>query len=129
MKSKLIEFRKNLLSSTYDIALITETWLSDNSNNAELGLQGFSTYRCDRDFNQCSKKDGGGVAIFVRESIFSKQIHPVSSIENAEQSFVMIKANSKKIILGCTYLPGYCTKESYDAHCRSVQELAETHPD
>ncbi len=128
MKTKLEQFKQNLLCSTYDIAMITETWLNDSICDAELGLTGFTTYRMDRDFNQTVKKDGGGVAIFVRNSIFSKQIHPPVNIVNSEQLFVIVKSQMSKFIFGCTYLPNYSSKDVYEAHCQSVQALADSYP-
>lgn len=128
MKSKLELFRNNLITSSYDIAMITETWLNDDINTAEMGLYGYNVYRLDRDLKMSTKKGGGGVLIAVHSSIFSKQVFPPVTEENVEQIFVMIKTEHKKIILGCTYLPEYSSKDVYEDHCRSVQALAETYP-
>ena len=47
-----------------DISTFSETWLTDQIEDSELNLQGYSVIRQDR-----QGKIGGGVAIFVRNGL------------------------------------------------------------
>lgn len=35
------------VNKNYDVILLTETWLNDNFDSAELGLKGYQVYRTD----------------------------------------------------------------------------------
>lgn len=67
IKTKLDLFIQKLALSDYDIIVLTETWLSNDINDAELGLcPNYQVFGRDR----CSIQDvqirGGGVLIAVK---------------------------------------------------------------
>ncbi len=48
-----------------DVLGITESWLSEEKENAEIGLPGFNLFRKDR------KSRGGGVLLYIKENLIS----------------------------------------------------------
>ena len=64
-----IDELKSLITGNIDILVVTETKLDDSFPNAQFFIDGFSApYRLDRN------KHGGGIMIYVREDISSKQL-------------------------------------------------------
>ncbi|KAF0739496.1 Uncharacterized protein FWK35_00025851 [Aphis craccivora] len=55
----------NFVLSTHDVYILTETWLSKELSDAELGLDGYVTFRCDRNINTSSSLRGGDTLIAV----------------------------------------------------------------
>ena len=90
------------LSSQYDIIVLTETWLDDTYNSAELGFANFSVYRCDRSSNASLAARGGGV-VAVRDGLSSSVISVERS--NIEQFFVYITNGPSRYIVAGLYLP------------------------
>jgi len=59
----------------YDIIILTETWLSPNISESELGFFGFQVIRLDRNPNNSSFLWVGGVLIAIKTTL---NFHPVS---------------------------------------------------
>lgn len=72
--------RINFISQAYRqtitvyILCISETWLNQNINNAELFSRDYKVFRSDRCLQTTCKKHGGGVAIAVVGSMVSNVI-------------------------------------------------------
>lgn len=82
------------LDSNLDYLCLTETWLTSTTPSSVFTIPGYNVYRRDR-----GKGKGGGVLIYVRESINSHQIDiPVQTLEcvgvtitlSAQMSFIYI---------------------------------------
>ena len=58
-----------VFSQDFDIAAVTETWLTKNIADADISIPGYNLYRCDR-----IRRKGGGVCVFVRDSLDSDVI-------------------------------------------------------
>lgn len=62
-----------ILNSTYtchyDAIALTETWLDDRTNNAEIISNNFNVFRSDRNFIATDTKRGGGVLIALNKKI------------------------------------------------------------
>ena len=54
---------------SYDIIIITESWLNDSVKCAELFPPSYGVIRCDRNLSSVHKSDGGGVLVGLREHI------------------------------------------------------------
>lgn len=50
-----------------DIIILTETFLNEDIDSAELGLFNYNVFRCDRSILTSDKKDGGGVLIALHK--------------------------------------------------------------
>jgi len=51
-------------SQDFDIAAVTETWLTKNIADSDISIPGYSLYRCNR-----IRRKGGGVCVFIRNSL------------------------------------------------------------
>lgn len=75
MRSALDEFRNDIGNSTYEVVIITESWLQNQHLNQEIVPQGWSIFRKDR-FKAGNRNDilGGGVFIAVNDSIACTEV-------------------------------------------------------
>lgn len=126
MRTKLCEFRQAVLTSSYDIIAIAESWLNKDISSAELGLDDFDVFRLDRDMLSDIKKRGGGVLIASRKALRAQKIKILEV--NVEQIFIRIKVSNKLFILGCVYFPPMSSQELYAEHCNVVESIIDDHP-
>jgi len=115
-------FTRNVSLCNYDIIIITETWLSDNVNNAELGLSPrYTIFRCDR----CNTRDvttrGGGVLIAVKNQFSCRRL-PISD-NSVEQLFIQISEKSLSLVIGAVYIPPASDINVYDIHFNAIDVL------
>ena len=94
---KLDEVRTTLLSKKFDIFACCETWLNKAIDDRLIHVSGFSCFRCDR-----SDRVGGGVAIWIRDSI-SCQRHVVQAPVEIECLFLLL--HQSRILLVVMYIP------------------------
>lgn len=91
---------KHLITGNVDVIVLTETKLDDSYPSSQFLIPGFSKpFRQDRDCN------GGGVMIYVRDDIPSKQLisHPFP--DKIEGIFVELNFRKSKWLLLGTYHP------------------------
>jgi len=70
LRTKLNTLRCNfILFDSYDIIILTETWLTPNIDNAELGFVGYHIFRFDRNSHTSSSTRGGGVLIAIKSNL------------------------------------------------------------
>lgn len=98
LKPKIDEVRLMFSPNNTDVVCISETWLNDLIDDNMIAIPGYKVFRNDR-----RGKRGGGVAIFVKESISSRVIQ-VSTSSDVEFIFVEI-GNHNKCLVGCIYRP------------------------
>jgi len=64
LRTKLVNLRSFLpLFLSYDILILTETWLIPNIPDSELSLFGYQIFRLDRNIQNSPHSRGGGVFI------------------------------------------------------------------
>ncbi|CAC5426853.1 unnamed protein product [Mytilus coruscus] len=86
--------------SDRDILLFTETWFNQHTDDSDIKLESFNKpYRTDR-----NHKVGGGVAIYVKENIFSEE-KPEFKINGLECVWVKIHVKGINILFGKFYRP------------------------
>ena len=90
-------YRSALGSPIYHyLLLISETKIDSSFPNAQFQIEGYTTYRLDRNAN------GGGIFLYIREDIPSTLLNSDMSLE----SFcIEINISKKKCLLVCTYNP------------------------
>lgn len=59
---------------SYDVIILTETWLNEDFSNSEFRFNNYSVFRCDRNPLSSSKKEGGGVMVAVHNKFSSYEI-------------------------------------------------------
>ena len=91
---------------------MSETWFKEESNWTT-GLEGYKVYRCDR-----KERIGGGVAIWVTDSIASRESGDNKEGINEESVWVEIRdCKNSKILEGCFYrAPGVKEEEEGGVH-------------
>ena len=77
LPSKFIEIKEWLVDGVFDILCIQETKIDSTFPNSQFHVNGYSIFRRDR------KKGGGGVMIFVRDSIIAMPIKIVCKFVEA----------------------------------------------
>ena len=83
----------------YDIICISETWLNSSITNDMIDIQGYQLFRKDR-----MDKKGGGVAIYVSETIPARQRENLEH-QSLEMLSLEIQSQGKRYILCCCYRP------------------------
>ena len=69
-------------SEEYDIVAVSETWFKEESN-WRTGLEGYNVYRCDG-----KERIGGGLAIWVKDSIASRERGDIKEGINVQDCFL-----------------------------------------
>ena len=92
---------KLLIQGKIDILIITETKLDDGFPTEQFTISGYSKpYRLDRNRN------GGGVIIYIREDIPSKQINNFKIHDDIENIFIEVNLyKTKWLMCGCYHPP------------------------
>jgi len=66
-RTKLFNLPTNFILAFYDAYTHTETWLSNDILNAELGFDGYLIFRCDRNVHTSNRLTGGGDVNWSKE--------------------------------------------------------------
>ena len=91
---------KYIVNENVDILVITETKIDDTFPVAQFIIRGYcKPYRLDRN------ADGGGILIYVREDIPSKQLFKHNFSSDIEGIFLEINLRKSKWLLFGTYHP------------------------
>ena len=108
-------------SVTYDVIVLSESWLDQSVNDSELSLDNYVVFRCDRNKFECKKSAGGGVICAVKKNLVSSVV--VSEATVFEQLFVKIKMRSESLLLGVCYFPPGSPCTSYSHYVDTVNGL------
>ena len=121
LRTKINDLVKLILCSQYDILVFLESWLSDDFSDAELAVDSFKLFRCDRSCNTSSKSRGGGVLVYIRDNISAKRLRLVHN--SVEQLYLLCKLGSKEFVIGGVYIPPKSDIIFYERHCQTVEIL------
>lgn len=87
-------FRRVVLDNSYDVVGVSQTWLSRDVLSGNIFITGYNIVRCDRPTR------GGGVALYIRDTIKYKCLHTSRSIE---QLWICVDVHNKKYTIGVIY--------------------------
>ena len=76
---------------------LTETWLSEEIEDAEIQIEDFSVFRADRKF-----RSRGGAAAYLRSDLMCKS---VLSYSNGVCEVILIKCKKLDMLFGVVYRP------------------------
>lgn len=116
--------------------ILTETWLHNNVPDSVIKLDGFTTFRADRNHASTGKSRGGGVCIYINNNWCTNAAvitsHCSENIEfltlNCRPFYLPREFNTVNIT--AVYLPPSAnTKEALSILYKSVSTLQNTHPD
>ena len=85
--NKLDELKLKL--KNFDVVVFTETWLSSLVDDSLLSWQGFKLARHDRGHNR--NKKGGGVCIYIRDTIPFISVDEHNGLNDQHLEFVLVK--------------------------------------
>lgn len=95
----LAEFKHFLLERKLDFVGLCETWLHHGIPTDVLNIEGYRFLRLDRAANR-----GGGVGVFILNSIEFEQLH-LNCSPVLEELWLKIKLKNKNIVIGTVYRP------------------------
>lgn len=123
LRTKLFDLRSALatVSADYDVIIFVETWLISGINDAELGMDNFNVFRCDRNVNTSNLSRGGGVLIAIRKCFFSRILRV--SVTDVEHLFVEIRLGFESLLIGAVYLPPGSDPFIFSRYCCAVEEV------
>ena len=108
-----------IISEDLDIICITESWINESKLNdfkQEYKLNGYNMYLYQR-----SDKIGGGIVIYIKDSIESNVNNTIKEHDQPESLWIDIKVNKKKkFCLGVIYRP---PNQSEDADKLIINEI------
>lgn len=120
MRTKLPDLFKSILSHSYPIIVLSETWLSEDIYSNEVVDGRYVVYRNDRNQQSSSKSRGGGVLIAVDKRLNSCQIQ-VESVR--EELWIRVRINRSDLILCAIYIPPVSQPNVYLDHLSQVELL------
>lgn len=89
LRTKTDIFYRNMVLNSFDIIVLTETWLLDGISSSEIFDDRYIVWRRDRDYGATGQTRGGGVLIAVcRELSVVSQPLFLSSAEDLWLSFL-----------------------------------------
>ena len=102
MKSRepFILLKKSVVSNSFDIFTISETWLDTSVNNESIHIPGYTLHRQDRG----PHKPGGGLCVYIKENYKVSSMENVSSVSdnNFQQLWLKVQSRCYKSFVICT---------------------------
>ena len=99
---------KIIIQGKLDIIVVTETKVDDSYPTSQFFIEGFcKPYRMDRN------KHGGGILIYIREDIPSKQLSKHNFTKHIEGMFIEINLRKTRWLLFGTYHPPSQSDKEY----------------
>lgn len=126
LRTKLYDLSCSVSTSDYHIIVLTETNLSSDITDAELGMTDYVIFRRDRSLETSSKQSMGGVLIAIHKSI---SCQPLPTTVPVEQAYVAIGFARTQYIIGCVYLPPNSPVDRYLMVSDSIDSLSNAYPD
>lgn len=92
---------KNIVSGNFlDFIGFSETWLKPTISNDVVNIPGYKCVRSDR-----PNRNGGGVALYIKNSINYKTVYTSTMYGTFEAIFVEVLVHGGIMLVGCLYLP------------------------
>ena len=122
IKNKIDEWKISIQQHKPTFILLTETWLNDQVTDGLIALQGYRIFRKDR-----MNREGGGILIYVKESVGEIQIHSSPEVKYqtpvpVESLWVKVVIQKTELLLGCIYRPDYVDQETNTEYIRIIEE-------
>lgn len=109
-RGKLQTIYMNILSNSYDIIVLTESWLIPDIADCEIIDERYNVFRCDRDRAATGKLEGGGVLVAILRTL--QPIYFTNIIGNflhthIEYLLIQLPSNdhAKRHFISAVYIP------------------------
>lgn len=130
IRTKLHSLLVNILASSYDVIILTETWLVPEIANNEFIDPRYVVFRCDRDRGATGKRDGGGVLIAILrelqsaslDTLNSSHYRPSSCIEHLMVALPCKSDKHKIHVISAVYVPPGTSTDVYTSHFDFLQD-------
>ena len=128
LKTKLHTLFMNILANSYDIIILTETWLHLDIYDNELIDSRYHIFRKDRDRVATGRRDGGGVLIAIQRSL-KATLHSGSLSTSAvlpstvDHIILNFQIHKQSYIICATYIPPNQNYDTYDTYFNYLQEV------
>ena len=99
LRGKLSEVRMLLQNTGLDILAITETKITGDTTDDEIGIDGYCVVRKDRDSN------GGRVMLYYKDTLIAYGERKLKVLENIEGIFINVKSQSQTWLVASMYRP------------------------
>ena len=99
LRGKLSEVRMLLQNTGLDILAITETKITGDTTDDEIGIDSYCIVRKDRDSN------GGGVMLYYKDTLIAYGERKLKVVENIEGTFISVKSQSQTWLVASVYRP------------------------
>lgn len=109
---------------SYNIIILTETWLNPDFTDAELGLDNFKIFRLDRNPFNSPHSRGGGVLIAVKLTVPSPLL--ILNLSDIKQVFAILSLNCTSLLIGYIYLPPPSSLSVIQSHISILDHLLTT---
>ena len=92
--------KDSVVSNSFDIFMISETWLDSSVNNESIHIPGYTLYRQDRG----PHKPGGGLCVYIKKNYKVSSLENVSSVSdnNFQQLWLKVQSRCYKSFVICT---------------------------
>lgn len=97
--SHFASLQAKCLSTYFDVIAITETFLTKDSQDKHLALDGFKLIRLDRE-----NKEGGGVALYVRNHYAVNILVTSEPVFNNTPEFLIAEMKNKNVKILCAVI-------------------------
>lgn len=112
LRTKLRDFKLEVLENDFDVICLTETWLNDSIDSCEAIDNRYDVFRCDRNYSKTNSEMGGGVLIAVKKNLQNTKLEDLEC--NSENSWVKIKLMNGHCLVICTVY--FAPKSKYDEY-------------
>ena len=123
LNARSIVNKKNELNMVENVDLhiigITESWTNTDITDAELGLTGYVMFRRDR-----IGRRGGGVILYVKESIQADEIKLESEADYNEAVWCKIVSGNSKLTIGLVYRSPNLNEEDNTTIQNAIKEVS-----
>lgn len=120
LKTKLNTLYTNIVSNSYDIIILTETWLHSGISDSEYIDSRYQVFRMDRDRLASDRRDGGGVLVAVSRTLCATALTlpacaaPLPPL--VDQLMVQLNIAHRKITICAVYIPPNQNYDTYHAY-------------
>ena len=125
MNTSIQDYLVACADSSYELIVLTETWLDDRTRSQQIFGPNYDVFRCDRSANNSRKTTGGGVLIAVHRK-FNASLLVHNNWLPVEQVWVSLKLTDRTLFLCAVYFPPDRVRDPtyLNAHMASVNEVS-----
>lgn len=134
LRTKILDFHREILRNNFDILIITETWLHSGVLDGEICDSRYSVFRLDRDESLINLSPAGGVMILLRNELDGTLLVNTNASRSTEILWVTIPSKSlnrtsTNLHIAVIYIPGNIHLPREIENCiNSISHVFNQHP-